>query len=172
MIDVYLSLGTNIGEREENLKKAIQLLHEKKEISIQQMSSIYETAPVGFIDQPSFLNCCIYVKTTTSPNEMLHVCQEIENELGRVRNVRWGPRIIDLDILLYNQENIETDDLIIPHPRMYERAFVLVPLMEIANTPLGSQLQKGKKVLERLDIHTEGVTLWKQIKDVKQFIAN
>lgn len=172
MIDVYLSLGTNIGEREQNLKEAVQRLQKQQGILIQAVSSIYETEPVGFVNQPSFLNICVYVKTDVSPYEMLEICQSIENELGRVRDKRWGPRIIDLDILLYNQENIEADDLIIPHPRMYERAFVLVPLMEIARVPYSEQLQIAKQIMARLDLNKEGVTLWRPIKNIAEFIVD
>src|SRR5699024_9592520 len=99
-----------------------------------QESSIYETAPVGFIDQADFLNMVIEVETRLSPIELLDVCQEIELRLGRERVIRFGPRTIDLDILLYNQENLETERLSIPHVRMHERAFVLVPLAEIAHS--------------------------------------
>lgn len=172
MIDVYLSLGTNIGEREQNLKEAVQRLNKKQGVHIQEVSSIYETAPVGFVNQPSFLNICLYVKTDVSPLEMLEICQSIENELGRVREMRWGPRIIDLDILLYNHENIEAENLIIPHPRMYERAFVLVPLMEIARLPYNEQLQMVEQMVARLDLKKEGVTLWKPIKNVAQFFED
>ncbi len=93
---------------------------------------------------------------------MLEVCQSVENELGRVREFRWGPRIIDLDILLYNHENIETESLIVPHPRMYERAFVLVPLIEITPTPIGEQLQLAHEALSQLNCEKECVTLWKE----------
>lgn len=172
MTDVYLSLGTNIGEREQNLKKAVALLRQKKGIRIQAVSSIYETAPIGLVEQPSFLNICLYVTTDASPYEMLEICQSIENELGRVREIRWGPRIIDLDILLYNQETIVADHLIIPHPRMYERAFVLVPLMEIANKPYGEKLQHAERVLKALDLDKEGVTLWRPINSVEEFILD
>ena len=114
-------------------------------INVKTVSSIYETAPVGYVDQPSFLNIVVYIETSYSALEILKICQSIENELGRVREIRWGPRIIDLDILLFNNENIEVENLIVPHPRMFERAFVLVPLLEIANKPLSPQLQFGRR---------------------------
>ncbi|MET4562231.1 2-amino-4-hydroxy-6-hydroxymethyldihydropteridine diphosphokinase [Lysinibacillus parviboronicapiens] len=162
MNHVYLSIGTNIGERYENLQHAVQLLMDKKEIELVRISSIYETAAVGFTDQADFLNIAVYIKTSYSSSEMLEVCQSVENELGRVREIRWGPRIIDLDILLYNHENIETESLIVPHPRMYERAFVLVPLIEITPTPIGEQLQLAHEALSQLNCEKEGVTLWKE----------
>ncbi|NLY80932.1 MAG: 2-amino-4-hydroxy-6-hydroxymethyldihydropteridine diphosphokinase [Lysinibacillus sp.] len=161
MNDVYLSLGTNMGNREENLKKAVELLRRKEGIVVHKVSPVYETAPVGFLDQPSFLNIALYVQTTFGPFEMLEACQSIENELGRVRNVRWGPRNIDLDILLYNNENIEAENLIIPHPRMFERAFVLVPLMDIAKEPFTEQLSRAKSALKEMDLVVEGVQKWK-----------
>src|SRR5699024_4742896 len=95
-------------------------------------SSIYETPPVGYTNQGHFLNMFIAVKTSLSAIKLLDVCQCIEQQLGRKREIRFGPRTIDLDILIYNEENIKTDRLIVPHPRMHERAFVLIPLVEIA----------------------------------------
>jgi len=96
---------------------------------------------------------------------MLNICQEIERELGRVREFRWGPRVIDLDILLYNQENIETENLIVPHPRMYERAFVLVPLVEITPSPFDEQLQQAHDLLQQMDCEKEGVIFWNHFNE-------
>ncbi|MGN4127691.1 2-amino-4-hydroxy-6-hydroxymethyldihydropteridine diphosphokinase [Lysinibacillus sphaericus] len=162
MNKVFLSIGTNIGERYENLQHAIKMLMDKERIEVIRVSSIYETAAVGYTDQADFLNIAVYVKTSYSSSEMLEICQSVENELGRIREFRWGPRIIDLDILLYNHENIETESLIVPHPRMYERAFVLVPLIEITPTPVGEQLQLAHETLKQLNCEKEGVTLWKE----------
>lgn len=170
MNDVYLSIGTNIGERYENLQHAIRLLMGTEGVEVERISSVYETAAVGFTDQADFLNIAVYVKTLHSSNEMLKICQSIENELGRVREFRWGPRIIDLDILLYNHENIETESLIVPHPRMYERAFVLVPLIDITQTPNNKQLQLAHVTMERLNCEKEGVTVWKVIDGVDEFV--
>lgn len=161
MKDVYLSIGTNMGERYENLQHAVALLKEKKEIELIRVSSVYETAAVGYTDQADFLNIAVHLKTDISSTEMLKICQAIEQELGRVREFRWGPRVIDLDILLYNQENIETESLIVPHPRMYERAFVLVPLVEITPSPLDEQLQQAHDLLQQMDCEKEGVIFWK-----------
>ncbi|MFJ7370940.1 2-amino-4-hydroxy-6-hydroxymethyldihydropteridine diphosphokinase [Lysinibacillus sp. NPDC098008] len=161
MKDVYLSIGTNMGDRYDNLQQAIALLKQEKAIELVRISSVYETAAVGYTDQANFLNIAVHLKTNKSSAEMLQLCQSIEQELGRVREFRWGPRIIDLDILLYNHENIETESLIVPHPRMYERAFVLVPLVEITPTPLGKQLQQAHHELQQLDCEREGVALWK-----------
>ncbi|KAB0440867.1 2-amino-4-hydroxy-6-hydroxymethyldihydropteridine diphosphokinase [Lysinibacillus fusiformis] len=158
--DVYLSIGTNIGERYENLQQAVALLREKENIEVVRVSSVYETAAVGYTDQADFLNIAVHLKTDASSTEMLKICQSIEQELGRVREFRWGPRIIDLDILLYNQENIETENLLVPHPRMYERAFVLVPLVEITPAPFGDQLQQAHHLLQQMDRESEGINLW------------
>ncbi|KEK13219.1 2-amino-4-hydroxy-6-hydroxymethyldihydropteridine diphosphokinase [Lysinibacillus fusiformis] len=160
MKDVYLSIGTNIGERYENLQQAVALLREKENVEVVRVSSVYETAAVGYTDQADFLNIAVHLKTDASSTEMLKICQSIEQELGRVREFRWGPRIIDLDILLYNQETIETENLLVPHPRMYERAFVLVPLVEITPAPFGDQLQQAHHLLQQMDRESEGVNLW------------
>ncbi|HEX6593233.1 MAG TPA: 2-amino-4-hydroxy-6-hydroxymethyldihydropteridine diphosphokinase [Bacillota bacterium] len=129
----YIALGTNIEPRFTYLTKAIQKLSSDDHIQIVKKSSIYETPPVGYTNQAHFLNMVVAVDTTRSPIELLNMCQSIEQQLGRKREIRFGPRTIDLDILLYNEENIQTERLIVPHPRMAERAFVLVPLVEIAD---------------------------------------
>lgn len=170
MNNVYLSLGTNIGDREQNLKLAVQLLKDKSGITLTSVSSIYETAPVGYIEQPAFLNIALAIQSTHSALETLQICQSVENELGRVREIRWGPRIIDLDILLYNNDNIEVESLSVPHPRMFERAFVLVPLLEIAKSVKTPQLEKAKASLDSMDLAAEGITKWKTIQDVEAFL--
>ncbi|WP_107943717.1 2-amino-4-hydroxy-6-hydroxymethyldihydropteridine diphosphokinase [Metasolibacillus fluoroglycofenilyticus] len=162
MNDVFLSIGTNIGEREANLQQAVQLL--QAQVEVVKVSSIYETAPVGYTDQPSFLNIAVHVRTTRSATEMLALCQAIENELGRVRDIRWGPRIIDLDILLFNQEIIATEHLLVPHPRMYERAFVVVPLVEISKSFESEQMALARDTLDKLDLQQEGIILWKEFE--------
>lgn len=169
MNNVYLSIGTNIGDRKRNLQEAVRLLTEVEGIEVMRVSSIYETAPVGYVDQDAFLNIAVYVKTTKSADEMLAVCHLIEQELGRVRLIRWGPRSIDLDILLYNEENMESEHLIVPHARMYERAFVLVPLMEIASTQT-AQLKKASEVVAAFDLQKEGVKLWQESVSVEAFV--
>ncbi|MDI7743840.1 2-amino-4-hydroxy-6-hydroxymethyldihydropteridine diphosphokinase [Lysinibacillus fusiformis] len=170
MNKVYLSLGTNIGQREENLKLAVRLLQEKPNVTVQSISSIYETAPVGYLDQPSFLNIALYIETSLPAMDVLTICQSVENELGRVRDIRWGPRIIDLDILLFNNDNIEVENLIVPHPRMFERAFVLVPLLEIAASIEALQLQLAKSSLESMNLVAEGITKWKSVRSVDEFL--
>jgi len=132
MNKVYIALGTNIEPRDFYLSEALNLLEAHESIAIQQRSSIYETEPVGYLDQADFLNMVIEIQTLLEPIELLDTTQGIEEKLGRTRDIRFGPRTIDLDILLYNQENSTVDRLTLPHPRMSERAFVLVPLAEIA----------------------------------------
>ncbi len=127
----FIALGSNIGNRYDYLTKAIEILANHSKIQLVNYSSIYETDPVGYEDQDLFLNMVIEIITSFSSHELLDYCLKVELELGRKREIVWGPRTIDLDILLYNQENIETEKLIVPHPRMLEREFVMIPLSEI-----------------------------------------
>lgn len=131
MPKVYLSLGSNIGDKFAYLKKAIENLKQHEKIEITKYSSLYETAPVGYLNQDNFINQVIELSTSLLPYELLSVCQMIENKLERKRTIRFGPRTIDIDILLYDDLILNDENLTIPHPRMYERAFVLVPLFEI-----------------------------------------
>ena len=133
MVQAYLGLGSNIGDRKQQLLKAIDLIGNIKGIKVTKQSSIYETAPIGYTDQPNFLNLCLEIETELSPQHLLKHCLDIEQQLHRVREIRWGPRTLDIDILLYSDNIIETDNLSIPHPRMQERAFVLIPLNDIAS---------------------------------------
>jgi 2-amino-4-hydroxy-6-hydroxymethyldihydropteridine diphosphokinase len=128
--EVFIALGSNIGDRAENLANALTRLQGFLEVI--EKSSIYETPPWGILEQPAFLNQVIRGTTILSPVGLLDSLKKIENEMGRVKTVRNGPRIIDLDILLYDDLQISNPNLTIPHARMYERAFVLVPLAEIA----------------------------------------
>lgn len=148
-----------MGDRLNNLNSAIAHLSQHEKIEVVNVSSIYETDPVGYTEQSSFLNMVVSVLTRLNPHELLEECLRIELVLGRKREIRWGPRTVDLDILLYNQENIETEKLIIPHPRMYERAFVLIPFLEIASD-LSSPSLSDINILELQE--KEGVRLWKR----------
>ncbi|WP_042147432.1 2-amino-4-hydroxy-6-hydroxymethyldihydropteridine diphosphokinase [Paucisalibacillus sp. EB02] len=132
MNKAFIALGTNIEPRKDYLDQAIQLLSKVKDIQIIQKSSIYQTPPVGYTDQADFLNMVLEISTWLPSEKLLDKCQEVENELGRKRIIRFGPRTIDLDILVYNEENKKTERLTIPHPRMRQRGFVLVPLNELA----------------------------------------
>lgn len=171
MNEVYISLGSNMGDKEETLRHAVQLLQQHEEIKVVKLSSIYETDPVGYTDQDLFLNMVILVHTTLSAQELLEECQKVEQVLKRIRIIRWGPRTIDLDILLYNHDNIETETLVVPHVRMHERAFVLVPLVEIAPNlkypPTGIALQV---MLEQ--VGKEGVRQWKKVTGVSEFVLS
>lgn len=131
MNQAFIALGTNIEPRETYLKDALNEVVEESHTKIVKSSAIYETAPVGYLDQSNFLNMVIKVETSLASIDLLDYCQGIEQQLGRKRSIRNGPRTIDLDILLYNQENSNTERLILPHPRMQERAFVIIPLNEI-----------------------------------------
>jgi 2-amino-4-hydroxy-6-hydroxymethyldihydropteridine diphosphokinase len=128
---VYLSLGSNIGDRAANLKAAIQAL-EDAAVRVQKVSSFYETEPVDFLEQPWFLNCAVEAETTLSAVELLGALRSIETRMGSKKLVPKGPRLIDIDILLYGDESMDTLELQVPHPRMKERRFVLTPLGEIA----------------------------------------
>ena len=161
MNEVYISIGSNIEDRAQHLKDAIQALHTYGDVTVVATSSIYETAPVGYTDQADFLNVVIHVQTELDPIQLLTTCQQIEQEQGRVRDIRWGPRTVDLDILLYNEENIEMDNLIVPHPRMHERAFVLIPLLEIA--PKVIHPVTGKQYSQEAAVMDDGVTIWREL---------
>ena len=127
---VYLALGSNLGDRQANLMEAIRRLAAK--VSVEVMSSVYETEPAYITDQPRFLNMVLRGRTALSPHELLDFIQAIEQAMGRVRGRRFGPRLIDVDILTYDEIQLDTAELTIPHPRMMERDFVLQPLAEIA----------------------------------------
>jgi len=158
----YIALGSNLGDRFGYLTQAIILLEGQEKISVINTSSIYETDPVGYTEQDQFLNMVIKVATSLSPVELLDTCLDIELKLGRKREIKWGPRTLDLDILLYNHEIVETEKLTLPHPRMSERAFVILPLLEMdpyiklpnAREPLANDLLRMPD--------REGVRIWKQ----------
>lgn len=131
MHKVYLSLGSNMGDKQLYLDNAIGLLREKFGISKVEVSSYYVTDPIGYVDQDAFMNIAAYVETSLSPRKLLEACQEVEQALNRVRIIHWGPRTIDVDILLFDDLSMDTDDLIIPHKEMTNRGFVLLPLQEL-----------------------------------------
>jgi dihydroneopterin aldolase/2-amino-4-hydroxy-6-hydroxymethyldihydropteridine diphosphokinase len=129
---VYLSLGSNMGDSEDNIKKAIQLIDEEVDCRVIRVSTLRKTEPVGPVKQDDFLNGALYMQTLKTPKELLTLIGNIEKELKRERNIHWGPRTIDLDILLYDDQIIQSEDLIIPHVEMAKRLFVLEPMAEIA----------------------------------------
>lgn len=130
MTEVYIGLGSNLGDKKQNIEEALEYIKEKCEIL--KISSLYETEPVGYKDQDWFLNGVVKIGTHVGPQELLGFILLIEKRLGRVRTIKNGPRIIDLDILFYGNEIINEPNLIVPHPRLHERGFVLVPLQEVA----------------------------------------
>ena len=127
---VYLGLGSNMGNRQDNLDRALDFLSQR--LRVEQVSPVYDTEPLGNIDQPRFLNLVCQVYTRLAPAELLILAKGIESKLGRVSSKSNAPRPIDIDILFYGDQVIETPELVIPHPRLVERAFVLIPLAEIA----------------------------------------
>jgi len=128
-VTVYLGLGSNLGNRQSNLDRALDFLSQR--LRVEKVSSMYDTEPVGNVDQPRFLNSVCQVNTTLAPTELLTLAKAIERKLGRVPRPRNSPRLIDIDILFYGDQVVETPELVIPHPRLAERAFVLIPLAEI-----------------------------------------
>ncbi|KXH86804.1 2-amino-4-hydroxy-6-hydroxymethyldihydropteridine diphosphokinase [Sporosarcina sp. HYO08] len=165
----FLSIGSNIGDRLDHLTEAVRALHQNEKTTVTVISSIYETAPVGYTDQADFLNLVVKIETELDPFALLELCQQIEQELGRERIIRWGPRTVDLDILLYNNDNIEAENLTIPHPRMYERAFVLVPLIDVASDFIHPKT--GRQLLDEVADQADGsVRLWKTIEGVQAFL--
>ena len=132
MTKVYLSLGSNMGDRQGYLQRAVEALKQLTDTEVEAVSSYYETAAWGLTDQADFLNLALALETQLPAESLLSACQAIEKDLDRVRHEHWGPRTVDIDILLYGQEIWETEHLIVPHPFMTQRAFVLVPLIEIA----------------------------------------
>ncbi len=139
----YIGIGSNLGNRKENIGKALSLMQECG-IKILKRSSVIETDPVGGPPQGKFFNAVIKIETELEPIELLKVLQNIEKKLGRIRTVINGPRTIDLDILLYDNLALKTPELTIPHPRMFEREFVLVPLKEIAPQMLKETIHAGR----------------------------
>ncbi len=128
--DIFFAIGTNLGDRFANLRAALRSL--PPDVELVAVSRIFETPPWGFADQPAFLNMAVHVRTRLEPESLLRKLKTLEVELGREQTFRWGPRLIDLDILFYDDLVLDTPPLVIPHPRLHERAFVLVPLMDIA----------------------------------------
>jgi 2-amino-4-hydroxy-6-hydroxymethyldihydropteridine diphosphokinase len=134
-VSAYLALGANLGDRLRSLQAAVDLLDAHPDIEVVRSSRVYETEPVG-PPQPAYLNAVLEVRTDLEPRPLLEACLAVERELGRVRAERWGPRAIDVDVLTYDDVEMSEPDLAIPHPRMHERGFVLVPLAELDPDPM------------------------------------
>ena len=163
---ILIGFGSNIGDRQKNIMTAIQELGKHNEISIDNISSLYETKPVGLKKQPDFLNGAISITTTLIPRNLLEVCLSVENQMGRIRYQRWGPRNIDIDILVYDDHVIVDEVLCIPHPRLHERRFVLIPLQEIAGEIPIYQGQTPRELLSKID-NSGDVVLYKKINILK-----
>jgi 2-amino-4-hydroxy-6-hydroxymethyldihydropteridine diphosphokinase len=144
----FLGLGSNLGDRLDLLQRAVDALDADARTRVDAVSSVYETAPVGGPEQDPFLNIAVRVATRRSPRSLLRLCLAVEERLGRERTVRWGPRTVDVDVLLYGDRTVRTRDLEVPHPRLDERAFALVPLMEVAAP--GHRLPDGRTLAAAL----------------------
>jgi len=152
---IHIALGTNLGARLENLRAAIDAM--PPDVNVVEESHVYETPPWGYEDQPAFLNMVVKAETDLEPESLLKYLKQIEAELGREGNFRWGPRLIDLDILFYDDLIMESPPLVIPHPRLHERAFVLVPLADVAPDMVHPVIQKKvSDLLEETDM--QGIT--------------
>lgn len=150
LTEAFLGLGSNLGDRAATLRAAITALDAAPGVHVTRISSLYETPPWGPVPQGPYLNACIGVETSLSPRALLELGLAIERDHGRERAIRWGPRTLDIDLLLYGSDHVDEDGLIVPHPRMAERAFVLVPLSEIApELEIGGQ--QIPQLLEGLD---------------------
>ena len=147
--EAYISLGSNMGNKKENLEKAISELSQVKDTFVTKKSKIIETEPFGYKEQDDFLNACVGIKTLLPARELLKELLAIEKRMGRERKIKWGPRIIDLDIIFYGKEVIEEDDLIVPHPYMEYREFVLKPLEEIIPNFVHPLLMKRVSTLRK-----------------------
>lgn len=146
-----------MGDREASLREAVKRLNDTQGVEVRRISRIYETDPVGYTEQPAFLNMAVALGTTLEPVQLLRAMLDIEREMGRVRDIRWGPRVIDLDLLLYEGVKLETEELELPHPRMGERAFVLVPLRDVwaQEAPFPWESMTTEEAMKR-----EGIRVW------------
>ncbi len=150
MKGVFLCFGSNVGEREAYLNKAVSSIRNRKDIQIRAVSSIYETEPWGKKNQNFFLNQVVEIETRLDPQRLLIVCQEIEKALEGEKKSRWGPRTIDVDLLLFGDRVVDEDTIQVPHPRLLERKFVLVPLAEVAPSVIIPKY--GKTVRDALNV--------------------
>mgnify|MGYP003614852357 FL=1 len=161
---ILIGLGSNLGERECQLEQALQRLEQAGDLRIVSVSNLYETKPVGDTDQPEFLNMAARLETLLTPLDLLKRCLAVENEMGRLRTRRWGPRIIDIDLLEYDARRVRLTELILPHPEIVNRGFVLIPLNDIVPELM---LENEKTVAEMTGVFLAGkqndVRLWKKV---------
>lgn len=158
MAIAYLCLGSNLGNRMANLNKAVALLSQK--VNIEKVSSVYEAEPIGYKKQPLFLNMACQITTMLNPGELFHFAKDIEAKMGRVQSFSNSPRLIDIDILFYDREVIKNDELTIPHSRLAKRAFVLIPLAEIAPQLIHPELDRKISELAGVVEGRGGVRKW------------
>ncbi len=156
-IEIGLGIGSNIGDKPANIRKALALLESRGVARLTAVSSIYKTPPWGYLDQENFANACALGTTTLAPEALLHAVKQIEMDMGRQETVRWGPRLIDIDILFYGSEPLTTPDLVLPHKELFNRAFVLVPLAEIAP----NLILAGQSVAEAAAHSREPIEKWR-----------
>ncbi|EEI18560.1 GTP cyclohydrolase I FolE [Lentilactobacillus hilgardii] len=169
--DIVLSLGSNIGNREFYINKAIQLLGNDANILIDKVSNFYETSPVGNVKQRHFVNIALKIATTYTPEKLLAVIHQVELSLHRTREIHWGPRTLDIDIIFWGDKKMSTDDLTIPHPETFNRLFVLVPILEIISKqfPFYQQISKQIQVLQKKD---QTVSLIKKDAQPKRLVES
>lgn len=156
-IEIGLGLGSNIGDKPANIRRALALIESRGLARLTAVSSIYKTPPWGYLEQESFANACALARTMLAPEALLAAVKAIEMEMGRQETVRWGPRLIDIDILFYGNEPLKTDDLVLPHKELFNRAFVLIPLAEIAP----DLKLAGRSVAEAAAHSTEHIEKWR-----------
>jgi 2-amino-4-hydroxy-6-hydroxymethyldihydropteridine diphosphokinase len=162
MENVFIGIGSNQGDKHQNISSAVDLLRQRPQILIQRVSSLYRTEPVGFKEQDWFLNGVLCVATELPAEALLRATMEIEQSLGRLRSAQWGPRTIDLDLLFYGSLQLESSCLTVPHPRLHDRRFVLVPLVEIAPEWVHPVLDRSMRdLLASLPIGDQIVRRWK-----------
>lgn len=157
VVEAYVGLGANLGDREAALREAVGRLRAADGVVLRRLSPVYETEPVGYTAQPAFLNMVVAIGTTLPPVALLELLLDIERRMGRVRTIRWGPRIIDLDLLLYGEVHMTSERLTLPHPRMGERAFVLVPLRDVWPA---DRAFPWRDAVARIDAERDGVRRW------------
>jgi 2-amino-4-hydroxy-6-hydroxymethyldihydropteridine diphosphokinase len=153
-VKAFVGLGSNLGERERNIRRAVDEIAALPFTKLITVSSLYDSEPIGDVEQPNFINAIALIETELQPRRLLWNLMLIEKRMGRVRTVRWGPRPIDLDVILYGKSVIEEDGLVIPHPEMEKRAFVLIPLLEIEPDLVHPRTKEPiRKLLKKLKPH-------------------
>ncbi|MBV1700652.1 MAG: 2-amino-4-hydroxy-6-hydroxymethyldihydropteridine diphosphokinase [Hyphomicrobiales bacterium] len=159
MAEIGIGLGSNIGDKAANIHRALALLTADGRVKLKKMSSLYRTLPWGYAEQDFFANACALVETALSPMQLLDFAKQIETDMGREKTVHWGPRLIDIDLLFYGNEAMANPRLILPHKELFNRAFVLVPLAEIAPD---LQIEGVSMAQAAAKIGKEGIEIWRE----------